>query len=187
MSNGETPQPGWLPRRWLTVVSCDLDLRAGVGAIWLVSLPGSTRAINHTALIERCGQQWRWIGGGSGAADLPTERSAAGSPGQIGMMEIGGESGVVSLVYRLRHPHLDSAPWVQSSELRVATEVDHLLLGERRIEVPAHGALIVVWKSPSNHATRPLIVALNHEGSQLSKIGPHDRVDSFTWTRLNNQ
>jgi hypothetical protein len=54
---GKAPQPGWLPRRWLTVVSGDVDFDGGIGAVWLVWRPGSAKAETHTALIERCGGQ----------------------------------------------------------------------------------------------------------------------------------
>src|SRR5580704_12277153 len=50
---GKAPQPGWLPRRWLTVVSGDVDPGGGIGAVWLVRRPGSAEAETHTALMER--------------------------------------------------------------------------------------------------------------------------------------
>lgn len=189
--NGKAPQPGWLPRRWLTVVSGDVDLDEGIGAVWLAWRPGSAKAETHTALIERCGGQWRYTGGGSASgSDVAGARSAAGRPGQIGMIEVGGGTGRLSYAYRLQHLHsVTTAPWVGSSELRVAAEVDHLLLGQRRIEVPGHGRLIVAWKSPSTGCwgLRPLIVAVGRDGSELSRIGPHDRIDSYTWATLSGE
>jgi hypothetical protein len=115
-------------------------------------------------------------------------RRAAGHPGQSGMIELGGRSGGVSNAYRLEHPHspVSAAPWVEASELRAAAEVSHLLIGERRVEVPAHGSVIVVWKSPSTAAggIRPLITAFGSDGSELSRIGPHDNMDSYTSAKL---
>ncbi|MGW3848991.1 hypothetical protein [Streptomyces fagopyri] len=190
MVNGEVSQPGWLPRHWLTLVSGDVDLDAGVGAVWLVWRPGSAKAVTHTALIECCGEKWQYTGGGSASdGDVPAESLAAGQPGQVGMIEFGGGVGDLSYAYRLQHRHPDfigTAPWVGSNELQVAAEVDHLLLGDRRIDVPRHGRLIVVWKSPSRgHAgIRPLIVAVGRDGTELSRIGPHDSMDSYTWVRL---
>ncbi|MFK0111897.1 hypothetical protein [Streptomyces sp. NPDC091217] len=191
--NGTLSQPGWLPRRWLTLVSGDIDLDAGVGAIWLVWRPGSAREETHTALIELCGEKWQCTGRGSASGgDLPAERLAVGQPGQVGMIELGGGAGCLSRADRLRHRHPDSdgmGSWVGSSELRVAAEVDHLLLGDRRIEVPRQGRLMVVWKSPSTGrgGIRPLIVAVGRDGSELSRIGPHDSMDSFTWAELRGQ
>lgn len=196
VTNGKVSQPGWLPRRWLALVSGDVDPSAGVGAFWLVWRPGSAKAQTHTALVERCGDKWRHIGGGSASdGDLPGERLAAGRPGQVGMIELGGGARVLSYAYRRHHRHPDSAgtvgtaPWVGSNELQVATEVDHLLLGDRRIAVPRHGRLIVVWKSPSKGSvgTRPLIVAVGRDGSELCSIGPTDSMDSYTWAKLNGQ
>ncbi|WP_234442242.1 hypothetical protein [Streptomyces sp. NRRL S-1448] len=191
--NGEVSQPGWLPRRWLTLVSVDFDLEAGIGAVWLVWRPRSAKAETHTVLIERCGEKWQYTGGGSASdGDLPAKRLTAGEPGQVGMIELGGGAGGASYAYRLqpRHPdYIGTAPWVGSNALQLAAEVDQLLLGDRRIEVPRHGRLIVVWKSPSTgHAgIRPLIVAVGRDGSELSRIGPHDSVDSYTWAKLRGQ
>lgn len=191
--NGTVSQPGWLPRRWLTLVSGDIDLDAGVGAVWLVWRPGSAGEETHTALIERCGEKWQCPGRGSAlGGDLPAERLAVGQPGQVGMIELGGGAGCLSHADRLRHRHPDSSgmgSWVGSSELRVAAEVDHLLLGDRRIEVPRQGRLVVVWKSPSTGrgGIRPLIVAVGCDGSELSRIGPHDSMDSYTWAELSGQ
>jgi len=189
--NGKAPQPSWLPRRWLTVVSGDVDFDGGIGAVWLIRRPGSAKAETRTALIERCGGQWQYTGAGSApGSDVATGRSAAGQSGQIGMIECGGSAGGVSYAYRLQHPHsITAAPWVGSSELRVAAEVGHLLLGERRIEVPWHGSLIVAWTSrpTGSGGLRPPIVAVARDGSELSRIGPHDSLDSYTWAKLSGQ
>jgi hypothetical protein len=190
VANGEVPQPGWLPRRWLTLVSGDVDRDAGVGAVWLVWRPGSAKAETYTAVIERCGEKWQYTGSSSRSdGGLPAGRLAAGQPGQVGMIEFGGGAGGLSYAYRLQHRHPDgigTAPWVGSNELQVAAEVDHLLVGDRRIEVPGHGRLIVVWKSPSTGrgGMRPLIVAVGRDGSALSRIGPRDNMDSYTWAEL---
>jgi hypothetical protein len=188
---GKAPQPGWLPRRWLTVVSGDVDLDGGICAVWLVWRPGSAKAETRTALIERCGGQWQYTGSGSSSGGYAaTERLAAGQPGQIGMIECGGSTGGLSYAYRLEYPNsITAATWVGASELHVAAEVDHLLLGGRRIEVPRHGRLIAAWKSRStgNGGLRPLIVAVARDGSELSRIGPHDSMDSYTWAKLSGQ
>jgi hypothetical protein len=186
--SGKAPQPGWLPRRWLTVVSGDVDLAGGIGAVWLVWRPGSASAETYTALFERCDRQWRYTGGDNGpGGDVTAGRSAAGQPGQVGMIEVGEGGGGLSYAYGLQHPRSAmTAPWVGSSKLRVAAEVGYLLLGERRVEVPGHGRLVVAWKSRSAGCggLRPLIVALGRDGSELSRIGPHDGMDSYTWAKL---
>jgi len=182
--NRETPQPGWLPRRYLSVVSADVDLDSGIGAVWLVQRPRSARAETRIARVERHGGRWDYVGAGRTPGDTEADRQGAGHPGQFGMIELGGRSGGVSSTYRLEHPHspVSAAPWVEASELRAAAEVSHLLIGERRVEVPAHGRVIVVWKSPSTGGggTRPPITAFGRDGSELSRIGPYDNVDSYT-------
>lgn len=190
VASGKAPQPGWLPHRWLTVVAADVDAGAGIGAIWLVGRPGSANAQTYTALIERCGGQWQHVGGSSrSGGDVPAGRSAAGQSGQIGLIELQEGSGHLSYAYRQQHPRsLGTAPWVGSSELQVASGVSHLLAGERRIEVPGHGRLIVAWKSPSTGSggLRPVFVAVGPNGSELSRIGPHDHMDTYTWAKLDD-
>jgi hypothetical protein len=106
------------------------------------------------------------------------------------MIECSGGAGGLGYAWRLQHPRsIMAAPWVGSSELRVAAEVGHLLVGGRRIEVPGHGRVIVAWKSRSTGSggVRPLIVAVGRDGSELSRIGPHDSMDSYTWAKVSGQ
>jgi hypothetical protein len=193
---GKDPQPRWLPRRLVTVVSGDVDVDAGCGAVWLVWRPQSSKVGTHTARVERHGGQFRYMGSGRGIGvgavpdrDAAAGRPAAGEPGQVGMIELGGYSGGVSSAWRLRHrgPSSD-APWVGASELWVAAEVDHLLIGEqrRRVQVPVHGRMIVAWKSLNTGAggIRPLIVAVGRDGAELSRLGPADVMDTATTVKL---
>jgi hypothetical protein len=118
---------------------------------------------------------------------VSADRPAAGQPGQIGLIELQEGASVRSYAYRQQYPRsISTAPWIGSSELQVASGVSHLLVGERRIVVPGHGRLIVAWKSPptGNRGLRPLIVAVGPNGSELSRIGPHDRMDSYTWAKF---
>jgi hypothetical protein len=193
---GNMLQPAWLPRRWVTVVYGDIDHDAGVGVLWLVSRPGHENGAEHTMLFERYGEAWESTGSGSGSggsADgiLPRGRPAVGSPGQIGMIEFTGGRGCHSRAHRRRHPDDPwSVPWVGSFGLRVAAEVDHLVVGERRIEVPENGRLVVAWKSPPSTidgGVRPRIAAMGRDGTELSVVGPRDQMDSYTWALLRRQ
>jgi hypothetical protein len=170
--NGLGPQPGWLPRRWLTVVSGDVDPEAGVGALWLVWRPRAATAETHTVLVERCGEEWRYTGGGSGpGTHLPAARPMSSGTGPDSVIECVATGGTLSYAHRLLRPTrpdvVGNVPWVGYDELRVAAGVDHLLLGERRIAVPENGSLIVVWTSRSTRhgGVRPPLVALGHDGS----------------------
>jgi hypothetical protein len=193
--NGGVPQPRWLPRRLLTVVSADIDPDTDTGAIWFVWRPRSSTAQTCTALIERYDGEWRYTGAGS-APDgrLPADagRPAAGRPGQVGMIELLGGAGGLSHAdcLRLRDPALFvNASWVGANQLQVAAEVEHVLVGGRRVGVPRNGNLVVVWRAPSGGrmGTRPPIVAVGRDGSELSRLAPHGSLDSYTWSRLSDQ
>jgi hypothetical protein len=189
---GDALQPAWLPRRWVTVVYGDIDHDAGVGVLWLVSRPGRERGAEYTMLFERCGEEWRYTGGGSSSGgraeeNPPRSRPAAGRPGQPGMIELGGGAGGVGHAHRVLSPEdWSSIPWVGSSHLRVAAEVDHLVVGGRRVEVPEDGRLAVAWRSPRGMfgGVRPIVTAIGRDGTELSVVGPRDQMDSYTWAKV---
>lgn len=175
-------QPGWLPRGLLTVVSGDVDTAAGVAAVWMMWRPGSAdRRESHVQLLEHVDTGWVSLGGGGGwAQELPARRLPAGDPGQIGMVEMvrgGGSAG------RLR-PEDGPPPWIGYAELRVADEVDHLLIGDRRADVPAAGGMVAVWRMPSSvvgPAARPTITCVGPGGEVLSTLGPSAGMDSYAY------
>jgi hypothetical protein len=177
---GAGPQPRWLPRRVLTVVSADVDTTAGVGAVWAVWRPKSARAREHTLLLERYDEQWRCPGGGSGPAD---------DPGEPDVLEIRGGAGVLSLARSLDPPHsITTAPWINCVKIHVGPGVSHLLVGSRRIDAPEQRRLVTAWKSSqAARRTRPLIVALAPDATELSRLGPHDTLDTHTWARLRDE
>jgi hypothetical protein len=114
---GKDPQPPSLPRRLVTVVSGDVDVDAGCGAVWLVWRPWSSKVATYTARVEHHGGQFRYMGAGVGGGavlnhNVAAGRRAAGEPGQVGMIELGGHSGGASSAWRLQHrgPSTD-APW----------------------------------------------------------------------------
>ncbi|HEY3479351.1 MAG TPA: hypothetical protein VGL02_10690 [Streptomyces sp.] len=175
-------QPAWLPRRLLTVVSGDVDAEAGVAAVWTVWRPGSAdHSESHVQLFEHVDAGWVSLGGGGGwAQELPARRLPAGDPGQIGMVEmVGGGGGVSS-----RRPEGGPPRWIGYEELRLAAEVDHLVIGDRRAEVPDDGALVAVWTMPSavvGPAARPPITCVGRGGEVLSTLGPSAGMDSYTF------
>jgi hypothetical protein len=66
--------------------------------------------------------------------------------------------------------------------------VGHVLIGARRVGVPEHRELIADWTSRYvSRGPRPVIVALGHGGTELSRIGPHDGLDTHTWSRLREE
>ncbi|MCZ0990943.1 hypothetical protein O1M54_44940 [Streptomyces diastatochromogenes] len=175
MLAGAEPQPWWMPRCVLTVVSADVD--AGVGAIWMVWRPKSSRMREHTMLLEWYEEQWRYVGGGSGSGDGPVH---------VDVLDVHDGGGALSLTRRLDLPgSLTAAPWIGCAKVRVGRDVGHVLIGARRIEAPEQRGLIAVWTSPPhiNRGARPVIVAVGRDGAELSRLGPHDSLDTATWAR----
>ncbi|MFF8732206.1 hypothetical protein ACF073_37935 [Streptomyces sp. NPDC015171] len=177
---GEEPQPWWVPRRVLTVVSADVDDTAGVGAIWILWRPNSSRMREHIALLEWFGKQWRYVGGGSGSGDDPVD---------VDVLDVCNGGGVLSLTRSLDLPRsLAAAPWISCVKVRLGQDVGQVLIGARRIEVPEQRSLLAVWTSPqSSRGVRPVIVALGRDGAELSRMGPHDSLDTHTWARLREE
>ncbi|MER6030306.1 hypothetical protein [Streptomyces sp. NPDC001851] len=180
---GGRPQPWWMPRRVLTVVSADVDTASGVAAVWMLWRPRSRRTREHTELLEWSDEQWRYLGGGWGDGD--------GDDGaDVDVLHIRHAAGSISLTRRLDPPHsLTAAPWIGCEIVRLGPDVGHVLIGARRIEAPEQRRLIAVWTSPraTGLGVRPVIAALDHAGTELSRIGPHDGLDSHTWTRLRDE
>ncbi|MGY5128231.1 hypothetical protein [Streptomyces nigrescens] len=165
----------------LRVVSADVDTTAGVGAVWLVWLPGSPWAREYTALLEWHDEQWQYVGSGSGPVD--------DDPADVDVIEICGGGFALSLTHRLDAPHsIALAPRINYAEVHLGPDVSQLLVGNRKIDAPEQRKLIAVWMSrhPSR-STRPVIVALGHDGTELSRFGPHDSLDTYTWARLEEE
>ncbi|MGX1541204.1 hypothetical protein [Streptomyces adustus] len=176
----DAPQPWWIPRRVLTVVSADVDATAGVGAVWIVWRPKSPRTREHIALVEWFGEQWRYVGGGTGPGDDPVN---------VDVLDVRSGGGVLSLTRSIDPPRsITAAPWIGCVKVRLGRDVGHVLVGVRRIENPKHCEVIAVWTSPYiSRGVRPVIVALGRDGAELSRIGPHDSLDTHTWVRLREE
>ncbi|WP_238431912.1 hypothetical protein [Streptomyces cavernae] len=161
----------------LTVVSADVDATAGVGAVWMVWRPRSPRTCEHIAVLEWYEEQWRYVGGGCGSGDDPVN---------VDVLDVRNGGGVRSLTRSNVPPRsITAAPWISCVKVRLGRDVGQVLIGARRIENPEQCKLIAVWTSPCiSRKARPVIVALGRDGAELSRIGPHDSLDSHTWARL---
>jgi hypothetical protein len=159
---------------------------AGVAAVWLVRRPGSAWKAEETSPYKRGSRGWEGPGGGTGIGGkgigpaygiLAARPSAArDGPGSILTHWGGGGSykrdGIVC-----------------GEHLRVATEVEYIQAGKRRISVPEHGCVLIVWKSASGvlPSGRPRIVAAGRDGTVLTELGPEDYFDSLTMAILDDE
>ncbi|WP_330289204.1 hypothetical protein [Streptomyces sp. NBC_00576] len=179
---GGQPQPWWMPRRLLTVVSADVDAGAGVGAVWMVWRPGAARESvpqEHIAFVEWYEEQWRYVGGGISSANDPADVD-------VDVIEVRGGSGALSLTRRLDPPRsFETAPWIACVCVYLGPDVDHILVGDRRFDASGQRRVVAVWKGPQiRRGVRPVIVAVGCDGGELSRIGPLDSLDSRTWARV---
>ncbi|UNO43826.1 hypothetical protein KGS77_10065 [Streptomyces sp. MST-110588] len=169
-----------MPRRVLSVVSADIDATAGVGAVWVIWRPKSARAYEHIAFLERHEGEWEYVVGGSGPM---------GHPVGVDVIDVRAGGGVASLTRHRDSPHsVATASWINCALIRLGREVTCLLIGHRRLDTPDQREVIVAWRSSyADRGTRPLIVALGRDGVELSRLGPHDSLDSHTWARLRRE
>lgn len=182
---GAEAQPRWMPRWVLTVVSADVDTTAGVAAVWFLWQPKCAWASEHTAVLEWQDEHWQYVGGGSSSpVDDPADEEF-----EVDVLEIGGDGGTISLTRRMDAPDLlATAPWIGYAEVHLGPDVAHLLVGDRRFDAPEQRKLIVAWMCPPTaRRARPVIVALGRDGTELSRIGPHDTLDTHTWAQLGEE
>lgn len=173
-----------VPRRIVAAAGADVDEDAGVAVVRVHWRPRSARAgREYVELLERIDGEWRSRGGGGGPLDTGL--------GEVEMLEVGGGAGVRSFT----GGHGDSerpfgpARWIASNTVRVGPDVARVLVGDRGLDVPRNRELTVVWTSPyhSQGGTRPVVVALGRDGAELSRIGPGDALDTYTWRRLREE
>jgi hypothetical protein len=193
---------GRKPHRWpipgahrCVVEAFDIDRDAGLAAVVITTLPFRGPAATHQEVYEHDAEHgWVAAGGGSVSpadrARVSTRPSVARS-GPAVLINAGSGSGGRSYLERLRlreagHERVNPGTinWTCSCEINVAVEVDHILFAGRRIEVPAHGRCVAVWKSPaltpSTRPVRPHIAAADRNGRILTELGAYDALDTFT-------
>jgi hypothetical protein len=141
-----------------------------------------------SAMFERCGGQWRLVGGGAEEgcrrSEIFSGRPRAETAGPAHILTVRGSTFMRRKRAGQGSPGTANAGWVANHHLRLASEVGYLDTDGRRIEVPAHGHVVVVWASPQTPAflasRRPRIVACRRDGTVLSELGPNEFVDSAT-------
>lgn len=184
------------PLRWrhrhagVVVVASDVAADAGVAAVWLTRPARGPGTGNESCLFERVGGSWQYLGGGGSGEELPlTGRPSASRAGPASMMtSLSGSAGRSRSDREAQGAErgFDRVGWVACAMFRVATEIAHLQVAARRIEVPRHGYVIVVWKAPPSPVSppRPPIAAISEDGRRLTELGPTEHLDSLTWASL---
>ena len=145
-------------------VAATMFARRGVGRVW--------KEIHVLALRDG---EWTWLGSGGsdGDQDLLADRPAVlasllGFGSEAGadlrvmtVSEQGGVSGGGNGTSRRK-----STSWISYAELRVTAQVTSVQIAERRLVVPWHGRVVVVW--PERQPQR--VVALDADGRSLAEI-----------------
>jgi hypothetical protein len=109
------------------------------------------------------GGEWRLLGGSGGGpyGDLLADRPPRS--------RLGGVVRAPSASSHRLEPRL-GAPWssrfVRAADIRAAAEVTHVRIRGDRIDVPAHGHLVVVWRG----RRRPRITAFDANGVTLVRV-----------------
>jgi hypothetical protein len=87
-------------------VAIDVDRDAGVAAIWVAhDRTDQQERDGYIWLYEQVDGRWIWVSGsecGVPVADLTAGRAPAGQDGQVGMMDVLGSCGSISLADRRR-------------------------------------------------------------------------------------
>lgn len=154
-------------------VDVDGDVAAVALLCWWDGPPGrpsrlpQPRPVIRVWKFIRVRQEWIGVGGSGGTAvpehPLAPRPAAAVLGGHLRRFSKGS-----TLV---EHPAVRADFYIGVTGVRAAAEVDRVTIGARRIPLPWHGLLTVVWPGQ----TAPTIDALSPEGGHLATLGPaHD-------------
>lgn len=162
IADGSPDRPVRLSRRHrFAPVAVDVDgdvaatrfVRRGVGCFW-----------DETHLLTRDGSGWRLLGGGGAASDgsWSTEEFEK-ARGRLSAGQVEVECGPA-----VRH---DAGPshgrWIRATQLLAGAGVAVVVVDDRRrLTVPYHGRLVVVWASPQP----PKLFALDAAGRKLANV-----------------
>nr|WP_239157916.1 hypothetical protein [Streptomyces sp. SID13726] len=146
--------------------------------------PKSPSVREYIALLERHDEEWRYLGSGSGSGGDPAAVDV------LDMLHVRDGGGSVGLTRRHDLPDSPTPDrWIGYVIVRLGPDVGHLLIGARRIAAPEQRRLAAVWTSPysGRRGVRPVIVAVAPDGTELSRIGPHQGLDTHTWAQLQEE
>lgn len=178
--SGRSPRP-W-PVNRIVVVDSDTDASSGVAAVWLATRSKWLYPREYVRLYERDGGGWQCVGGSEGSS---VGGWIAGTRPLTTVVHEGG-SAVRSYTDRLARVapggSFTDIGWVACAKYHTPANVTCMDVNGRRITVPAHGHVLVVWKtSPSNlPPVHPHVVVMGQGGTRLTEFGPSDHFDSRT-------
>jgi hypothetical protein len=137
-------------------IACTKFIRRGVGCCW-----------DETHLLVRDDNGWRLLGGGGASSGEPwsmDEFEQARDQLSAGRVRVeGGPSVRCDCSWRLPW----GAHWVRAAQLLLGRSVAVVLVdGRRRLPVPDHGRLVVVWAS----RRPPRVSARDAAGLELARV-----------------
>ena len=148
-------------------VAASMFARRGVGCIW-----------QETHVLALRDGQWARLGGGGASSeeDLLADRPAV-LPGylMVGRDRVTsadpqiiavGDSGGVLDGGDETHRRPDSGRWISYADVRVNAQVTSVRVAERRLRVPWHGHVLVVW----SEREPPRVVAYDDAGRAVGEV-----------------
>jgi hypothetical protein len=178
----KTGKPGlrYWPGVRVQSLAHDVNVEAGVAAAWVISGPWE-----YNCLYQLGRRGWQSHGAGSRSTEHSLSgRPTAASAGIAALLTSTGSSASIIQVSSREAEGVrpSDTGWVTCETFRVATEIKHVQVGDRRNTVPKHGYIMVVWRSQSSHmaSSRPPIWCLDENGTVLTRLAPGEYVDSAT-------
>ncbi|MFC5750236.1 hypothetical protein [Actinomadura rugatobispora] len=144
-----------------------LDVDGDIAVVTFLRRPGGVSGglppFIEGWMFHRRDGEWMELGGAGGSAfDEPLARRSAAELGGRHLQRYGTGRTVRNANRLLPW----GAKWVSQARLRVAAEASHLRVGNRMLEVPAHGHTVVVWGA----RRAPVVEALALDGAILDAL-----------------
>ncbi|MFB4311835.1 hypothetical protein [Actinomadura sp. GTD37] len=139
-----------------------LDMDGDVAVVTFLHQWGDASAFIEGWTFHRRDGEWRELGGAGGSA--PAEPLARRSSGEMGRHLLKYGSGRTVRNSNRLLPW--GAKWVNEARLRASAEVARVRVGNRILDVPEHGHVVVVWGARRG----PVVEALAGDGSVLDAM-----------------
>jgi len=166
--------------RKMSVVAMDIADADRIAAIWIARHSCRYQQRTFVCTYAKDNDEWQPIA----ANNVPVEagflqdRGVRAISGPASLLVLEGSGGSLT-----GHSEIDPA-WVGYQLIHAASEVSCLRIGQRVIDVPDHGHVIVVWKTAAGRGRpygRPQIAAHASDGVQLTSLDTDGFIDSAVW------